>query len=37
MAPMNHDNIRTFGKDEHLIHWGDAVTVLEEKVPGRVC
>ena len=31
--PMNHGNIRTFGKDGHLIHWGDAVTVLEEKVP----
>ena len=32
-GPMNHGNIRTFGKDGHLIYWGDAVTVLEEKVP----
>ena len=32
-APNNHKDIRTFGKDGHLIYWGDAVTVLEEKVP----
>ena len=32
-GPMNHGNIRTFGKDGHLIYWGDAVTVLAGKVP----
>ena len=26
------DSIRTFEKDGHVIHWGNAVTVLEEKV-----
>ena len=29
---MKHGSVRTFEKDGHVIHWGEALTVLERKV-----
>ena len=32
-TPVKHQSIRSFIKDGHVLHWGDAVTVLKDKVP----
>ena len=29
---MNDTNIRTFNKDGHIVHWGDALSVLDQKI-----
>ena len=32
---MKRRKIRAFKKDDHVIYWGDAAAVLEEKIPDR--
>ena len=32
MKPIRQGSIRTFGKDDHIIFWGEAETVLKERI-----